>query len=215
MSNSIQRRRNYSSILWNEGREERSARVFFYIHVLRAFRLSICRKICFTAIYVSKLQCLFTIVSKWRNSFGGEPLRAATTCRVWVKNPDLPAFRKHENEKKKQQKWNGEMDCNRFSGPMCPLKFHDVCAKVGRLSPTFANSSQHKPLYFDRTFVPPRKGEHAYLRELLSPPPFSLPRFDRCVHPADYPDIAAGLFWRIKGTLSRPAPQSLFFHRFF
>lgn len=27
------------------------------------------------------------------------------------------------------------MDCNRFSGPTCPLKFHDVCVKVGRLFP--------------------------------------------------------------------------------
>lgn len=25
------------------------------------------------------------------------------------------------------------MDCNRFSGPTCPLKFHDARAKVGRL----------------------------------------------------------------------------------
>lgn len=77
------------------------------------------------------------------NSFGGGSLQAATTCRVWTKNPDLPAFQNMRI--KKRQKWNGEMDCNRFSGPMCPLKFRDVCAEVSRLSPTFANSSRHDP----------------------------------------------------------------------
>lgn len=102
------------------------------------------------------------------------------------------------------------MDCNRFSGPMCSLKFHDVCARIRRLSPTFANSSQHNPSISTARLCPLRKGEHAYPWELSSPPSFFsiLPRFDwlRASRGlSGYCSFCKGPFWRMKGMLSRSA----------
>lgn len=96
--------------------------------------------------YACKLQRLFTIVSlsKRRTRSVESLFEPQQRVGYGLKIPIFRLFKTHEN-KKKQQMWNGEMDCNRFSGPMCPLKFHDVCTKVGRLSPTFANSSLHSP----------------------------------------------------------------------
>jgi hypothetical protein len=113
-----------------------------------------------------------------------------------VREPKSPPFRLFKTEsRKKKQKWNGEMGCNQFSRPTCPLKFHGACAKVGRLYAPPANPYRHTTPFISPAHLCPFAGRTRVSARTFIPAFVFAHRPTRAsssrVHPTDYPDIAA------------------------
>lgn len=157
------------------------------------------------------------VIIKAINSFGGGPRRTATTCRIWAKNPDLPAFQntRVKNNKSEMGRWTaiGFLgQCVHWNSVMsapksvdCPLHSLTRPNTTPLFQPHVRAPSQERTCVSAGTFIP------AAVFSTLSR--FDWLRASRGL--SGYCSFCTGPFWWIKGTLSRPAPQSLPFHRIF
>lgn len=109
--------------------------------------------------------------------------------------------------------WTGEMDCNRFSGPTCPLKFRDAyqSRSIVLLSPpsSLAHANPNRNPSISTAYLSAfGRGKNTRIRANLRSSrrcfSHSFPRFDwlrTSRELSGYCSFCTGPFWRIKGTL--------------